>query len=63
MQLYKFKYSKNLYKSILKDYEHLLPINIKIDIYIKLVKIYIKSNANSAEITKLLNIIEKVFIS
>lgn len=59
MQLYKFKYSTNLYKSILKDYEHLLPINIKIDIYVKLVEIYMKSNAKSAEITKLLNVIEK----
>ncbi|WP_291651317.1 HAMP domain-containing sensor histidine kinase [Clostridium sp.] len=59
MQLYKFKDSTKLYKSILKNYEYSLPINIKIDIYIKLLKIYMKSNTKLTEIDELLNIIEK----
>lgn len=53
IQLDKFKDGTNLFKSILKDYDNILPINIRINIYIELIKIYIESNKNSEEITEL----------
>lgn len=59
MQLYKFKDSTNLYKNILNNYDLSLPVNIKMDIYIKLLQIYMKSNENLDDINKLFNIIEK----
>lgn len=52
----KFYESINLFNSILEDYNHILPINLKINIYINLLEIHIMSKKNLNEIKKILNL-------
>lgn len=52
----KFYESINLFNSILEDYNHILPINLKINIYINLLEIHIMSKKNLNEMKKILNL-------